>query len=244
MKKIILFLSVITLITSCSSDADPLPVIVPLDVNANTGFLKKKVETFSFGRIDTIEFTYNGNKIVKINHVEDQEYEVFTYTGDLITKIETYDFSNVLIYKELFSYNTQGKLDTEINLDYITNEGHKYVYSHNSASNVSTSHYTGDLTSQTTYDITYMLTLSNGNLISDEIYTSTYDNKLNPYDKILGYNKLIQANNFGVNNTLTYDDIYSGRLETFSYTYNTMNYPLTVIDNFISYSKTTQYTYY
>jgi hypothetical protein len=135
MKKIVLLLSVVSLvIASCSSDADSLPVIVPLadSVVDTNGILVKKQEYTDTGfPTEIYNYTYSGNKLVKITD-QDGGYSNVTYTGDLITKIEHYDNGNGLIANEIFTYTASNKMLTNTYKDFDANIGTKYVYTYNS----------------------------------------------------------------------------------------------------------------
>jgi hypothetical protein len=85
MKKILLLLSFsVVLLSSCSSDDSSPSESQPL-------LLKTMTEgDVLFGQTVT-HFTYNGNKLVEIFKDGDDDYaDVYTYTGDLITKIEKF----------------------------------------------------------------------------------------------------------------------------------------------------------
>lgn len=108
MKKLLYLFSALALtLTSCSSEDDS-------NNNSSDVTLIKKIILTSDDEEDdsywnnTIIFTYNGTKLVESR--EDDNYKtVYTYTGDLITKIEYFD-GTVLDEYDLFSYNSSGKL--------------------------------------------------------------------------------------------------------------------------------------
>lgn len=224
MKKIIALLSVfVFFVSSCSSDENP----VETPQVANSGLLKKMIIITNNGDVNsTYEFTYNSNKLVKIVSPENYNYSLYTYTGDLITKYETFnETTDVLTSKVTYTYNSAGQMTSAILLDYEDEDGYKEVYTHNSNGTVTSNMYMGDLITQTDYISTETLIFSNGNLISEEFDTYTYDDKVNPFKNILGFTKLLlsyENNNF--NNPLTVSGLTN---ETYTYTYNNMNLPVT-----------------
>ena len=252
MKKIILFLSVITLIASCSSDADPLPAI---DVNANSVLVKKIIETEPSGNVITTEYTYDGNKLVKTTD-NDGFYEKFFYTGDVITKIEFYNNTNQLEEQEFFEYNSSQQLISFQNLILSFNQGKKEVYSY-SGSNVNVSYYDGNVASQTNLIGTGVINFTNGvvssltkNIGTTEIFTYTYDTKNSVAKNVLGSNKVsIVLDSDGLYwlgysfNILT-ETHTSGGTTTYSYVYNNQNYPVssTAVENNIG-TSTFQFMY-
>jgi hypothetical protein len=260
MKKIVLLLSVVSLvIASCSSDADSLPVIVPLadSVVDTNGILVKKQEYTDTGfPTEIYNYTYSGNKLVKITD-QDGGYSNVTYTGDLITKIEHYDNGNGLIANEIFTYTASNKMLTNTYKDFDANIGTKYTYTYNSDGTVSYDYYFGDSTTQTTSNGSYKMFFLNNEVIKMEHYsqtgvltktdTFTYDGKNNPFKNItgwaeLGYNQGETGSAFQnlVNNN------NPNEMYTNFYTYDSNNFPLTEIakDNSdSSVISTAKYTY-
>ena len=243
MKKIILFLSVITLITSCSSDADPLPAIVPLDVNSV--LVKKIIETEPSSNVITAEYTYNGNKLVKISY-SDGTYDNYTYTNNLITKEENFTDTNVISETSSYTYNASGQL-----VNYVNSYGSTTVtinYTHNSDGTISYQEVGGnagkfypnkweEYTTSPAY--TY-------------IYSFTYDGKNNPKKNILGIDKIWFADSretlFNSQNVVSQNELNSlGNFpkssSTFSYDAN--NFPtVEMYTNYSAGGSVTKYEYF
>lgn len=238
MKKLIYFACFTAFaLTSCSSSGDSSPA-TESDV-----LLKKTVETYANdGSTITTNYTYNGKKLVRATD-SDGVYEDFTYTGDLITNIKTYDAS-VLMQEQFFTYNSSNKLVTYVIKDYDSGDGNKETYTYNSDGTVSVTTYSGDTITQTTPRSTGTIHLANGDVTRVDLdvtdvssYTSTvtytYDTKNSPYKNITGIDKIsfIGGESSGTgHNILT--DHYTSSLSsdvttTTTYTYNSLNFPLT-----------------
>lgn len=204
MKKFILFLSVIVLLfVSCSREQE-----LVVNQSVNEILLKKVIVN---GK--TYNVTYNGSKIVEVNS---QFYkEVYTYEGDLVTKIVSYDSGNLYITK---TYNYEnGFLKTFIENTERFDSVDKIVYTNNTDGTISyTKTNVRKATQEETPNRTGKLTFSNGILIKDEVFsnnpfsnvTSTiynyeYDIK-NGYQKnVTGFDKLYHTDKFNFNLTKT-----------------------------------------
>lgn len=107
MKKLMYALSATLLFVACSKDDAPATEISNLDT---TVLLRKSIETSDNGNSITYLYNYTGKKINSIINQDDSgEKTLFTYTGDLITKIEEYE-DNELVYTENYFYKN-GKID-------------------------------------------------------------------------------------------------------------------------------------
>lgn len=252
MRKIILLLSVITLaFTSCSKNEDE-PVAV---VDPNGILLKRSVETDNNGDTYTLNYVYNGNKLTRIND-SDGDYEIITYTGDLITKWEYFISPAVLDLTINYTYDANNNLITVIRINHgeatsnPTNYVGKTLYTHNTNGSISFQDYSGNLAAQTT--AVSNGTITSGSIVTHEINptntvteTCTYDTKNHPLKNVLGYNKIIFDDFFNnsSNNFLSIVN-YNGDLEEASYTYNPSDFPITEtykMNNSLRF--TTQYFY-
>lgn len=210
MKKIILLLSVITLmVTSCSSDNSPAAA-APIDETGNV-LLKKTIMTEG-SVVTTDVYSYTGKKIIKIassNGTTTGETQ-FTYTGDLITKIEI--FSNAVLKSkkeytyqndkltQIITYNYNGAQTTKKRTDYVygiingNQERAQYeIHSINMSNSQETLYTDGEIffsgheiESQLNTDYAVV----SGHLI-DSWAEYSYDYKKNPTLNIIGYNKLL-----------------------------------------------------
>ena len=242
MKKIILLFSVTwTIFLSSCSGSD--------DENTSTTdiLLKKTIETYESGGnmiTYTRDFTYNGNKLVNVVGIEgnDREEERYTYTGDLITKMESLTGS-VVEDTEIYEYNANNQLIKVTATEAGYPSVFRSVYVYNANGTVSVTNYTGTATDQGQQTSTSTISFINGDVSRVE-RTSTgsastriyrYDDKNNPFKNITGLNKIIFAlgdepgivhnmverineeQSFPQNNSTT----------TIQYTYNSDNYPVT-----------------
>ncbi|MBP9793194.1 MAG: hypothetical protein KBC56_04280 [Flavobacterium sp.] len=236
MKKLILLFSAVSLIfSSCSSDADGLPVYTPV-VDVNTILVKKRIYTDTGSPAETFYYSYSGTKIMKID--DDFGHSEFTYTGDLITMIQHYDETNHLFASEHFTYNSSNKLVTNLYKDLVYNDASKETYVYNADGTVSVSKYTGDITAQTNYNGYYKMYIENREVVTEENYDSTgdlietktytYDGKNNPFKNIVGWAQLqySQSQMGGAYQNVIHNNSPSEDF-TNSYTYNANNFPIT-----------------
>lgn len=185
------------------------------------------------------DYTYDGNKILttKFNGLLLFKYY---YTGDLITKVESYD-GNELSITSIFTYNNNNQLISEVGLRYLPEpSGYRRTFSYNSNNTISTVEYSGTLSLQNTIIQTGTITLINGeeaissnlNIETNTIFTrtKTYDDKNSPFKNILGADKLFLSSVFGfggkrnpVSITNSYPTISN---ITINYQYNDQGYPL------------------
>lgn len=245
MKKIILCLGfIVTTLISCSSDTDS-------SSNQSNDLLIKKVVYTSItdDYTETVIYTYNGNKLVK-GVYEDGSEEIFTYQGNLISKIELIT-NGELDTTETFSYDTNGRLT-----GYIFEEGpftDEETFFYNADGTVTSTIGTGAAAAVRT------LNFQNDELIkiigSDRTYNYTYDSKNSPFRNVTGYDKIAFVNHgdhefYGRKQNITtiYESVEGVNYTTNTMTYNSDNYPLTATSNAIfesvPSSATVEYTYY
>lgn len=225
-------------LTSCSSDDNG---------GSGTILLKKTIETFDDGSTMTSTATYDGTKIKKIT--TDQGFTLdFTYTGNLITKME-YKFIGVLFQTDIYSYDANENLTSYVRLEHEDGLGAKEVYVHNPDGTISVTAYSGDLTSQTTLDGTGTITfLANGEVDSitttySDDHTYTYDNKNNPFKNVTGYGKIswVDTEAAGIMHNITLDDTSFDTTTT--YTYNGNDFPATATETYDGEQTTTEFFY-
>jgi hypothetical protein len=210
-----------------TSTENSTTVILPKKVNfiENTDYEDKGSDTY---------FVYDGNKIVSCL-TNTRWKHVFTYTGNLITKIESFDYG-VLYYVKAYTYYTNGKLETSlterIKDGNSTNSSRRY-FTHSTDGTVS--YCTTDGKYKTTF------TFKDGNLISDGEETYEYDTKNNPFKNVLGLNAISIDddredsiyNLCGKNNCIKSTDSdlvgYTPSITINTITYNSDGYP--TVDN-------------
>ncbi|WP_333599975.1 hypothetical protein [Flavobacterium sp.] len=250
------------LLTSCSSsDSSSSSTMTESDV-----LVQKTVEHYALdGSTVTTNYTYNGKKLVKSTD-SDGYHDDYTYTGDLITKMETIDDSNgAMMQQQTFTYNSNNQLVTYVVKDFDSGDGNRETYVYNSDGTVSITTYSGDTTTQTTLLSTGTIYFTGG-LVSQVILavtdessynssrTYTYDTKNSPFKNVTGMNKISfiggESGDVG-HNVLT--DHYTSSLSsslnvdvTTTYTYNSLNFPTTdseIMGTDATSIITTQYTY-
>ena len=175
MKKLALACSVFLLIlSSCSSSSD--------SSSSSTLKLHQQIITDNSGISDTDTFTYNGNKLLRIDS-SDGSYTKAYYTGNLITKFEDYDDTDTLIEQSTYTYNSDSKLESYIYLDFVQDTAEKEVFTYNANGTISSSYYYGNSSSATPTDMvtTRVITLLDGEVHTtvstgndDSTYTYTY----------------------------------------------------------------------
>lgn len=232
MKKIIGLLSFAFLIlSSCSSDNDE-------SSNSPNSILVKELAANAEGIIYIQKNTYDGNKIK--SSISESRYVVnYTYTGDVITKIEDTDVQKGITTVGEYTYKN-GKifsvLKSVIHYYYLKPEYESLKkYTHNEDGTVSYQFYkvnsvTGAEEGQG--DISGKLTLKNGNIVredwSDGSYIYEYDNKNSIYKNVLGFNLLLNSDS-SPNNLLKSISIYNNYVNTpviYQYEYNSEGYPV------------------
>lgn len=211
MKKILCLFSALTiaLMSSCSSDdnnsEEGSAALLPTKITITS------VEDGKSGSID-YTMTYDGNKLKQIS-LSDASKSVYTYTGDLITKVEYYK-SGVLMSTDVYAYDN-GKLMSRISTSAFgstSQEKLTFVYNANGTVNVNQSEIINK--QEIKYDTTTLYTFDNGNIITEEYIngikekiTSTYDDKKSPFVNIAGIKFLLSLDLdfdlYSANNTLT-----------------------------------------
>lgn len=242
MKKIMYaFSALIVVLTSCSNDENPT-------ANPPNVLLKKKIEIYNNGSELTTDYSYDGNKLVTESS-SNGTYK-YTYSGDLITGIETFNSNDDLIRAKVFTYNSEGKLSSGIDKDFMNDYAFKETYTYNSYGTATITWYYGNLTAQTQpggWDYKYYYAngevIKKGYLYNEATYT--YDNKNNPYKNITGIGNV--QNSFGSVNGISQNvAINSEYGQNFinEYTYNSNFYPTveTKKEDGVT-VKTTQYFY-
>lgn len=232
MKKIIALLSCLTfLLISCSKEE-----VVPEIKNTSSGLLSSMVVNYINGHTNEngqtevkLNFYYEGNKILRYEYPACGYKFVFTYTDDLITKVERIDLTTGRVFEKYFyEYDDQNRLVLEL------------IEDHNGVIILRTSfsyNFDGSITQNFGYRF-YSYHVNN-NLIrrSDVVGENTFDNKSNLFNGILGFDKLyavcglrigylrfLEKNNFGKNNILTEQE--GSNLRTYTYIYNDNNKPI------------------
>ncbi|WP_269234925.1 hypothetical protein [Flavobacterium flavigenum] len=245
MKKILCLFSAfsVVLLSSCSnddnnSDGGSSSTALPTKITLTT------VEDGDKGTLD-YTFTYDGNKLKQISLSDASRY-AYTYTDNLITKVELYK-SGILFSTDVYAYDNSGKLTSRITtraFSSYSKDKLTFLYNANGTVTVSASQIVdgeeGEYYESTIY------TFANGNISSTEVIgddgytekiTSTYDNKKTPFVNVTGLKQLLDLaldtdlsfDFYSVNNTLTSKTVYTGEEvetvnTTFTNKYNSDNF--------------------
>jgi hypothetical protein len=238
-KNLLVFSAFAFIFSSCSSSgSDPVTPVTPL-----SGILVSKTIETRNGSVITDNYNYSGNKLLTITRTGGSD--LFTYLGDLITKIESFK-GTTLDTSGTMAYNSGGKLISSVFITYdITGVyGNKTDYTYLANGDITFINYTGNATSQTIVDHTGKVFFTNGEVSKLEQYfpasigttahtditNYTYDSKNNPFINITGYSKI--AFNYESPNGFTHNimtdsqtSIYGNSNTSTTFTYNTSNFP-------------------
>lgn len=237
MKKLIYLFSAIALTLTSCSDED--------DTTTTSGTqLTKIIETYDDGTVETVNFEYNGNKIVSVSSDLDfRDETIYTYTGDLITKEEYFfDDGEGFSFEEVidYEYDSSSRLiksirtdeDGEIEIDdftYNSNGTVSFITTANSTTVASgTIYFNGnqpykkEITENpgTAFEVSW-------------VEETTFDNKISPFTNVTGFAKIaIGTPKYTrgypgiVNNSLDFS-IDDNLDDSSSYTYNSNDMPAT-----------------
>ncbi len=255
MKKLLSLLSAVLFVfASCSKDdnnesSDPVSSI-----------LVKKITTIDGkGNSSSESYLYNGNKIISMTE-DDGSVTKYTYTGDLITKIDEIAKDGSLNYTTAYSY-INGKIDSAIGNDDDDTYYYKTKYTYNQDGTVSYDSFRGVTSTgvEEEYGATGKYTFKDGNIVKLEVsyygreysYIYEYDTKNNPLKNVLGYNLLLDDVSFNYNNIIKETSTFTSetKTDTFeevnTYKYNENNYPTEKITKFSGSNdtETVQYVY-
>ncbi|RYJ39573.1 hypothetical protein NU08_1242 [Flavobacterium anhuiense] len=223
MRKITYLLCIsLFIFTSCSSESDT-------PQNTETSTVPKKQIISRLDSPVTIDFVFDGNKIVSSTH-SDNYVVKYTYKGDLITKKESSDLTNEYSY-------TDGKLTTYLRKltgrDYY--DKYSYTYVSNDVVSFVVSRITISTGAEEVISAKNIYTLKDGNIIkyetSSSVTTYKYDNKNSPMRNVLGFNKIFEEQpqvSSSVNNVTSYSVTLSNNssyTNEITYTYNDHNFP-------------------
>lgn len=229
MKKILYLTSfIVILLTSCSSDNNEPDLKEPV--------LVKEIEINYNGSILRQKFLYDGNKIRSIIFADGTRNN-YTYTDDLITKIDELNASGHIVFTRECTYKN-GRLFSILNIEYDSFMQYytsliKYVYNHDGKitfQKYKTDFMTG-LEGEKDGDEGVMY-FKNGNLVREDFGPDSfnlyeYDNKNSIYKNILNYG-LLAISDSSVNNSIKTTTFYKGQKNGENihvYQYNSKGYP-------------------
>lgn len=230
MKKFLCLVGTLTLLlTSCSSDNSAPDISIDTTTKPTKMFFLQPDNT----PIYVTDMLYDGNKLV--SGTDDDGYAIkYTYTGNVISKIEQYEPGNVLTLTTELLYSN-GKLTTQIErqpnkTSYFET---KYTYSNDGVIS-----YEGREVNSNNIAVSMgKFTYKDGNVVKketyyqgkiDAVYSYEYDTKNNPQRNILGFNLLINwPTTSSVNNLVKYREVLNAEFDnSYTYTYNENNFPI------------------
>lgn len=206
-KKILLFVIIHAVIfNSCSKNEDSKndanQINEPLEVKENV-LVKKITRTNAQGYEQTIDFVYDGNKIISLE--TEQEIYRFFYSGNLITKREVFNKEHG--NTEIANYTYNGKiLKTKDNITFVSTIGNDLFFK--APDETITTTYSSDIykyrgfvyfkqsnvfeyiTINENYDLILYGPLYPSTVIQYN-YRYTYDEKKNPFNNIIGMGYLL-----------------------------------------------------
>ncbi|WP_162127388.1 hypothetical protein [Flavobacterium phycosphaerae] len=245
MKKILLLTALSSLLLASCSSSDSSPAA------ENDVLMTKTIATYDSGTPVTTTFTYDGKKI-KEGMASNGYYQKFYYTGDLLTKVEYYDDSDVKIYEETYVYNSNNQLINYAWIEITNDYGSRELYTHNSNGTISVTKLYGDADVQSIFSGTGTISFVNGDVSmidssSDGMYMYSYDTKNSPFKNVTGVDKInfVDGDPLGVFHNIvteTHEGFPSATI-TYAYTYNGQNFPATKDWNEGSHSNSVQYFY-
>lgn len=197
----------------------------------NENILLKKLQSKVLGNDTEYLFSYNDKKITKIDYTifdgaTRKGYFKFTYTGDLITKIQDYTADNVNLFTSTFTY-TDGQLTSVVKEEIGKNKAERINFTHNATSSVTAERRIGTSTEQNRIvenevlfftDNKLVKKVENGIVPSSTMYE--YDRANNPFQNVVGMDKINAYLNtsFGMFSSSGLEGIHNNRIKQTVYT--------------------------
>jgi hypothetical protein len=270
MKKIFYLLSITFIILqSCSTDSasdsntpDDSVVLIKSIIRSHD----PNTSNWAGGNNQRYDFFYNGSKLDYIdwsfideNGTLIEDKIIFTYNGNLISKVESFN-NNTLMMRETYTYNNSQQImeTNQFSRDEQTNSMYhqfKSLFTYNPDGTVTELFHEGTENYPVQYYFRYTYTIADGeirNVIEarpngsiDNTKVFSYDNKNNPFKNVTGINLLMGAFNGGRNYNVIQETVNSSagssNTITYTYSYNSDNYPVSISSSFGSQSQTITY---
>ncbi|WP_452221361.1 hypothetical protein [Lacinutrix salivirga] len=254
MKKVLYTFAIIAVtLMACESNSDDQPN--PGTMEDSTILPTKLVIVESDGETETINYTYQGERLIKAEYTYsdfDNITSNYVYVDDKLTNINDV-FLNDDDILESYTYDSEGRIST-ITTNIIGDGVYEYNVAYNSDNSLVT---VSSITNPSPDSSTS--TIANGNITQGtelNYYTTTYtyDNKNAPFKNLEHREvllRLFSENNEGTfytlnnitNETVIDNSTMDSEITTYSYTYTASNYPRTVIENYDGDITTYTYTY-
>jgi hypothetical protein len=244
MKKLILIVSVIfSIFTSCTRDDNKTE-----DTTNQYVLVTKWTETFANGNVYTATYSYdNGNQINQIKYDVDNSYSKYTYTNNLITKIEQFRSDNSLSSVTTLEYDNLNRLIKEITIEDRDFETLTFTsnYTHNGDKNTITEQYEDRSNINNEINTAEKIYYIKDNEIFKTVYPFnnyitefSYKADHNPFKNILGFDKIYFSFYFGEKgNQKNIDTKISPEATEYNTynSYNTQGYPTEIIQKYTKY---------
>lgn len=187
----------------------------------------------------TTSFEYTDYKLNKVVYAIDNSYDLYTYTEDLITKIEHFNAEGIITETSIFEYNSNKDLVKETSEEIRDNElltfNYNYTYLDSKTIKVN---FTSIAENGITYDFEKIINLKDQEILNTVYtlnnYTTTfeYDVAKNPFKNIDGFKKLYISEYFGEKGNFrnVVSKSYGNKKTENFYRYNVDNYPTEVIE--------------
>ena len=240
MKKLILALAVaFTAFTSCTSDDNKTE-----NVTTQDALVTKWTETHANGEVYTATYSYNGNQIDKITYGIDNSFQKYTYTGNLITKIEQIKSDNTVTATTELEYDSSNRLVKEITIEDRDGETITFtsIYTHNDIDGTITEKYEDRSTATNDVNTIEKVYYIKDNEISKTVYPFNnyitefkYKAENNPFKNIVGFDKIYFSFYFGENGNLKNLESKISHDTTYEYDYisfNNKNYPTELVETY------------
>lgn len=212
------------LLCSCTESDEQIQNSIP---NPDGVLVSKTIFSESPGQFYVSNYFYNGNKLDKI--VRDDIYEVYAYSGDLITDITTYNNDSSIFSKATYTYDSFGRVIASDYKYYGGNYERSEALIYNADGTITVKMKMGTLNNLYCNLGNEKLFLNEGIIIKKEKYNSSnvlintenyyYDNKNSPFKNIVGYSKIqipLYDRELSTNHNLV--------LSYLNYDYNTNDY--------------------
>ena len=246
MKNLLLSALFLGVTLSCSSDDNPN------ETANNDSVLPTTFTTVRDKEIRTVSLQYNGTKITEATATDGIKY-FYTYDGDHITKIASYDQKGNEDMLHVFTYNN-GKLIKQVSTEFYST-GEDYIVT-SDYSWIDANHAKVKETSNTNHVDLFDYYYTNGNLTkstsstTDSPYTYyyettyTYDTNNNPFKNVKGLVAAIDSD-YTLNNmtkkvvkswTQVGSTISNQTVDTYDYSfeYNSNKYPTKRVSKYTS----------
>ena len=240
MKKNILALFIGSLlIMSCTNDENEAQQTSSNDKTLVT----KWTQTESNGKTYETTYSYIGLKLDQITYGVDSSFSKYTYTGDLITKIEYFTKTNDLREITTLEYDSSNNLIKENTTDERYEGTYTFIstYTHNNDNTITENYSDSSSSNGDIHAFEKTIYVQDGEVLKTVessigyLTNFSYLPKNNPFKNIIGYNKLFFSSYLGEKGNLKIIEskIAEDKNTTYDYTtFTNNNYPLLFVKTY------------